>query len=232
MALFGISDLHLSFRSNKPMDVFGSHWAGHAEKMARGWDACVSAEDVVLVPGDISWAMRLQDADLDLGWLAERPGQKVLVRGNHDYWWQSVGRVRAALPRGVVALQNDAVDLGTFVVCGTRLWAAPGALDFTAADQKVYEREVHRLGLTLEAGRKLAGGRPLVVAVHYPPFAANGGHTDFSRLICASGAWLCVYGHLHGARAHATAVEGQREGVTFQLIACDKLGFVPKALAP
>ena len=113
-----------------------------------------------------------------------------------------------------------------------RLWAAPGGLDFQPSDQKIFEREVGRLKLSLEAGKKLAAGRPLVVAVHYPPFAANARHTAFSREICDSGAALCVYGHLHGARAHQSAVEGVVDGVPFHLIACDRLGFVPKALAP
>ncbi|MEW5854284.1 MAG: metallophosphoesterase [Myxococcota bacterium] len=232
MALFGISDLHLSHRSNKPMDVFGPNWVGHTEKMARAWDALVRPDDVVLVPGDISWALKLEEADLDLQWLGARPGTKILCRGNHDYWWQAIGRVRAALPPSCKALQNDAVDLGAYVVCGTRLWAAPGQLDFTEDDRRIYEREIGRLKMSLEAGKKLAAGRPLVVSVHYPPFAANGSHTDFSRLICESGARLCVYGHLHGARAHRSAVEGVREGVEFHLIACDKLDFVPKALWP
>lgn len=232
MALFGISDLHLSHNSPKPMDVFGDHWVGHVERMAEAWDRCVGPEDVVLIPGDISWAMRLSEAARDLEWLGARPGIKILGRGNHDYWWQSIGKIRSVLPPGCHALQNDAVDVGGYVICGSRLWAAPGGLDFTEADRKIYEREAERLKLSLEAARKIREGRPLVVAVHFPPFNAKGGHTDFSRLICEAGATLCVYGHLHGAHAHATAVEGVREGVEFHLIACDKLGFVPKALRP
>ncbi|MBI5495016.1 MAG: metallophosphoesterase [Deltaproteobacteria bacterium] len=232
MALFALADPHLSHRSNKPMDMFGDHWVDHVPRMAQAWDALVRPEDVVLCPGDISWALRLDEAMDDLAWLGQRPGTKVLCRGNHDYWWTSISKVRAAIPDSCRALQNDAVDLGEYVVCGSRLWAAPGALDFEPKDQKIYEREVGRLKLSLEAARKVAGGRKLVVMVHYPPFTARGQHTDFSRLICQSGATLCVYGHLHGARAHATAVEGVVDGVAFHLVACDRLGFVPKALAP
>ena len=178
MRIFGISDLHLSFSSDKPMDVFGDHWRGHADKMATAWDAMVGADDVVLCPGDLSWAMKLEGAAPDLGWIGARPGRlKILTRGNHDYWWSAIGKVRAALPVGVVALQNDAVDLGDVVVCGSRLWTCPGALDWDSHDEKIYVREVERLKLSLEAGHKLAAGRPLIAAIHYPPFDKQQGGT-------------------------------------------------------
>ena len=228
MRIFGISDLHLSFSSDKPMDVFGDHWRGHADKMATAWDAMVGADDVVLCPGDLSWAMKLEGAALDLGWIGARPGRlKILTRGNHDYWWSAIGKVRAALPVGVVALQNDAVDLGDVVVCGSRLWTCPGALDWDSHDEKIYVREVERLKLSLEAGHKLAAGRPLIAAIHYPPFDKQQGGTAYSALLEQFGVAVCVYGHLHGRRAHRTAFEGERAGVRYHLIACDHLAFSP-----
>jgi uncharacterized protein len=234
MVIHGISDLHLSFRSDKPMDKFGSHWAGHAEKMAAAWDELVGDEDVVLCPGDLSWAMRLEEADLDLAWIGARKGRlKILGRGNHDYWWSAIGKVRKALPPSCIALQNDAVDLGDVVVAGSRCWAAPGGLDFSAADEKIYQRELGRLRLSLAAARKMAGDRPLIAAIHYPPFAADGRPTGFSELIEEHGVALCVYGHLHGRHAHKTAVTGEvRAGVRYELIACDYLGFCPIRLWP
>jgi predicted phosphohydrolase len=226
--IFGISDLHLSFSSDKPMDVFGDHWRGHADKMATAWDAMVGADDVVLCPGDLSWAMKLEGAAPDLGWIGARPGRlKILTRGNHDYWWSAIGKVRAALPVGVVALQNDAVDLGDVVVCGSRLWTCPGALDWDSHDEKIYVREVERLKLSLEAGHKLAAGRPLIAAIHYPPFDKQQGGTAYSALLEQFGVAVCVYGHLHGRRAHRTAFEGERGGVRYHLIACDHLAFSP-----
>ncbi len=228
MRIFGISDLHLSFSSDKPMDVFGDHWRGHADKMATAWDAMVGADDVVLCPGDLSWAMKLEGAAPDLGWIGARPGRlKILTRGNHDYWWSAIGKVRAALPVGVVALQNDAVDLGDVVVCGSRLWTCPGALDWDSHDEKIYVREVERLKLSLEAGHKLAAGRPLIAAIHYPPFDKQQGGTAYSALLEQFGVAVCVYGHLHGRRAHRTAFEGERGGVRYHLIACDHLAFSP-----
>lgn len=235
MQIFGISDLHLSFASDKPMDVFGEHWRDHATRMATAWDELVGPDDAVLVPGDISWALRLEQAAADLAWIAARPGRvKVLVRGNHDYWWSAIGKVRKALPPTLVALQNDAIDLGEVVVAGSRLWSCPGALDFGADDQKIFQREIERLRLSLQAGRALAGARPLVAAIHYPPFAADRGRTGtaFSELLEQFGVALCVYGHLHGAPAHRTAFEGVRGGVHYRLIACDHLRFRPARLWP
>jgi len=233
MRIFGISDLHLSFATDKPMDVFGDHWRGHADKMAAAWDAAVADDDVVLCPGDLSWAMKLDEAAVDLAWIGNRRGRvKVLTRGNHDYWWSAIGKVRSALPAGVVALQNDAVDLGDVVVCGSRLWSCPGALDWDVHDEKIHLREVERLKLSLEAARRLAAGRPLIAAIHYPPFDKAKQPTAYSALLEQYGVALCVYGHLHGRRAHRTAFEGERGGVTYRLIACDHLDFAPLQVWP
>ncbi|HEY1097685.1 MAG TPA: metallophosphoesterase [Myxococcota bacterium] len=232
MRIWGISDLHLSFSTDKPMHVFGDHWTNHADKMAAAWDASVAADDVVLCPGDLSWAMKLEQAGPDLAWIAARPGRlKVLTRGNHDYWWSAIGKVRSALPDTLVALQNDAVDLGDVVVAGSRLWSCPGALDYSAHDEKIYLREVERLRLSLEAAKKLAAGRPLWAAIHYPPFDKQQQGTAYSKLLEEFSVAVCVYGHLHGRRAHRTAVEGERNGVHYHLIACDHLQFEPRLLS-
>jgi predicted phosphohydrolase len=229
--IWGLSDLHLSFSTDKPMHVFGEHWLGHADKMAAAWDALVGDDDVVLCPGDLSWAMRLEEARADLAWIAARPGRlKVLTRGNHDYWWSAIGKVRGALPAGLVALQNDAVDLGPVVCAGSRLWTCPGALDWDAHDEKVYLREVERLKLSLQAASALAAGRPLIAAIHYPPFDRKQEDTAYSKLLAEAKIEVCVYGHLHGRRAHKTAFEGTRDGVRYHLIACDHLNFTPRVV--
>lgn len=230
MRIWGISDLHLSFSSNKPMDVFGPHWRGHAERMAESWDKLVAPDDVVLCPGDLSWAMRLEEAKLDLEWIGNRPGLKILGRGNHDYWWSSISKVRAALPKSCVALQNDCHDLGSIVVAGSRCWSAPGALDYTEQDHKIYERECLRLKMSLDSAQKIASGRPILAAIHYPPFAANQGPTGFSELLELFQVKMCVYGHLHGERSHRTAVQGLVRGIEYRLLACDYLNFAPTLL--
>ena len=214
------------------MDVFGNHWENHAHKMAVQWDEIVQEEDVVLCPGDLSWAMHLHDAEMDLQWIGARPGKKVLGRGNHDYWWSGIKKVRAALPTNCLALQNDAIALDDVVIAGSRLWSGPGALDYGPSDQKIYERELGRLELSLKHAVKIGEGKPIIASVHYPPFKADGRETHFVPLLKEYNVQLCVYGHLHGKRSHKTAVEGERDGISYRLIACDYLNFKPKKLWP
>ena len=230
MRIWGISDLHLSFATDKPMDVFGAHWRGHAAKMQQAWDEQVTPHDVVLCPGDLSWAMHLGEAGADLQWIGQRPGHKILSRGNHDYWWSSVTQVRAALAKGCTALQNDAVDVGAWVIAGARGWVAPGERESSPQDRKIYQRELARLRLSLQNARKIAPHKPILAALHYPPFTGAGRPTDVVDILHDFDVRICVYGHLHSARAHAAAVEGEVNGITYSLIACDYLGFRPKLI--
>ncbi|MFH1809117.1 MAG: metallophosphoesterase [Pseudomonadota bacterium] len=228
MELFAIADLHLSHGSNKPMDVFGAAWQDHVARMAEAWDRCVGDDDLVLCPGDLSWALRLDEAAADLEWIAARPGTKILGRGNHDYWWSSIGKVRAALPERCLALQNDAIVVGEWVIAGSRLWSQPGTSEFGPDDDKILRREVQRLEMSLQVGRQLAGASgSLIAAVHYPPFAPDGSCSAFTELLERYSVALCVYGHLHGPAAHRTAVEGSRQGVHYRLVASDHLEFTP-----
>ncbi len=227
MRVFGISDLHLSFSSNKPMDIFGGHWENHADKMRESWDALVQPNDIVLVPGDLSWALKLDEAELDLRWIAERPGTKVLVRGNHDYWWQSISKVRAAIGDTCIALQNNAHDFGDFVVAGSRCWSVPGGPEYTAKDEKIYRREVGRLELSLKEAEKIRDGRILIAALHYPPLKPGARETEFSKLLDRFNVDLVVYGHLHGRASHKSANTGRINGRDYHLLSCDYLNFKP-----
>jgi uncharacterized protein len=231
--IYALSDLHLSLGSDKPMDIFGAHWHQHHVRMAEQWDELVGPEDVVLCPGDLSWAMRLEEAAQDLAWIGERSGKTIILgRGNHDYWWGAIGKVRAAIPEQCVALQNDAIDLGEVVICGGRCWSVPGSSDFSQADEKIYKREIGRLEMSLVAGQKMANGRPLIGAIHYPPFTAKGKETIFSKLLEQYGVKVCVYGHLHGQRSHSAAFQGERNGVRYHLVSCDALHFRPTPIWP
>lgn len=151
MKLFAIGDLHLNGKADKPMDVFGSNWDRHREKIFDAWQSLVSPSDCVLVPGDICWAMYLEDAVDDLNSIAELNGTKILIRGNHDYWWASPTRIRAVLPAGMYIVQNDSVDMGAFSVCGSRGWMLPSAANFGKADEKIFNRELIRLEMSLKA---------------------------------------------------------------------------------
>jgi predicted phosphohydrolase len=209
------------------MDVFGSHWIGHHERMAEAWDACIDADDLVLVPGDNSWALKLDEAKLDLEWIHQRPGTKLLLKGNHDYWWTAIGKVRKALPNTVFALQNDTFVWRDYRIAGARLWNQPGHKRFTADDDKIYRREIERLKLSLGLAAKQGGdGKELIIMVHYPPHQERRA-TIFTELIEATGTTTCIYGHLHGRAVHRRAFEGVMNGVDYRLVACDHLDFAP-----
>ena len=232
MRVFAIADLHLSFARPKPMDIFGEQWRDHHLQIATAWDAIVAPNDVVLCPGDLSWAMRLDEARADLHWIGERPGVKVLGRGNHDYWWSSASKVRTAAPAGCVVLHNDAADLGEVVVAGARGWLAPTDSEATDKDRKIFQRELGRLERSLAAARAIVAQRPLIAAVHYPPFDEHGQPTEVVGLLRAAGVAICVYGHLHTAEVHATAVQGPVDGINYHLVACDAISFSPVQVWP
>lgn len=227
MRVFAIADPHLSRAAPKPMTIFGEGWAGHPERFFEGWRSVVGDTDLVLVPGDVSWAMTLDGALPDLRDIAALPGLKVLLRGNHDFWWPSLAKLRAALPSGMFALQNDALRLGRIVVAGTRGWVCPGSGDFSAEDEKIYQRELGRLQLSLTAASKLRGvGDHLVVMLHYPPTNPRLEPSGFTELLGCVEADAVVFGHLHGER-RAVQLLGDTPA---HLVAADALGFVPKLI--
>lgn len=223
--LFAIGDLHLPGGQDKPMDIFGDGWAGHPERIRTAWLQRVTEEDVVLVPGDLSWAMTLEEAKEDLAYLGSLPGSIVIIRGNHDYWWSSISQVRAALPQRVFALQNDHFVLpdGT-AVCGARGWDLPQPSS-DPHDVKIYKREVGRLELSLQSAQR-AGLQPRIAMLHYPPTTQDGRRTEVTDLLEEHGVKLCVFGHLHGA-ARNWALKGMLRGIEYRLVACDAIDFTP-----
>ncbi|MBQ6950092.1 MAG: metallophosphoesterase [Clostridia bacterium] len=226
MKIFAIGDLHLPGGDNKPMDVFGAHWEGHFSRIAQDWQEKVSQEDLVLIPGDISWAMQLESALEDLRMIGKLPGKKIILRGNHDYWWCGINRLRDVLPENMYAIQNDAMRFGDTVICGTRGWTLPQGGN--AEDEKIYNRELIRMELSLSSARKL-GGERLVVMTHYPPLAEGGGETPMSRLLNQYEVDDAVYGHLHGASLRG-AVTGKYGCVQYHCVSCDGLKFRMYAL--
>ena len=230
MRLFASGDLHLSGGDDKPMDVFGPQWDRHFFHIRENWLKLVREEDTVLIPGDISWAMQLRDAREDLEAIGSLPGRKILCKGNHDYWWNSISQVRSVLPAGMTALQHNAAELENAVVCGTRGWQFPTKeMPLGAQDTKIYRRETERLRLALEDAKRIARGRPLVVMTHYPPLLAGETETGFTALLEEYKVHTAVYGHLHAAGIQY-GFTGECRGVQYHLVSCDSIGFSPKAI--
>jgi hypothetical protein len=228
--LFALADLHLSGAGHKPMDVFGEAWRGHAARMAAAWDALVGPCDTVLLAGDLSWGRTLAEAAPDLAWIGARPGCKLLLRGNHDGWWSSLSQVRRALAPGCVALQNDAHEVGEWIVIGARGWLAPDDPSATAQDAAVFWREVERLRLSIgDADRRFGRDRPRLALLHYPPWIGGSRPSPVVEILHQAGVRLAVYGHLHGAD-HAIAVRGERGGIRYCFVAADAVGFSPVEL--
>lgn len=220
MTVFAISDLHLPAHQ-KPMDIFGEHWVDHFLHIQQDWLERVIDQDLVLLPGDLSWAMRLDEALEDLQSIGQLPGTKVLLRGNHDYWWSGIGQVRRALPEGMLALQNDSLLIGERLYAGTRGWMLPGP-DASEDDLRIYNRERLRLEMSLKNARQRDERAPITVLMHYPPLTEE--EPGFSDILERFGVEDCVYGHLHGAAIHG-AVRGVRRGVRYHQVSCDGLGF-------
>ena len=225
MAVWAISDLHLPARE-KPMDIFGPHWANHFERIREDWLARVDAQDIVLLPGDLTWAMHLEEALEDLERIGSLPGMKLLLRGNHDYWWNSISKVRALLPENMYAIQNDALSLDGVVYCGTRGWTIPGeGQPADPQDVKIFQRELLRLEMSLQQAEKLAhGSLPVVVMMHYPPLYKDLLSTTFTEILERYGARTVVFGHLHGAGIRF-GLEGLVRGIEYHLVSCDALHF-------
>lgn len=226
MKLFAISDLHLSLGVDKPMDIFGPQWVGHGDRIQRAWDEMVGPDDWVFVGGDTSWGLTLDEALPDLRWLGERPGTKILIKGNHCTWWNSRKKVQAVIDPSIRLLQNDAVVMadGTVVV-GGRLWDPPGAPWADQNAERIFNREIERLKLSIAAGAKLGGERTLAL-VHYPPRYTDGRVTAAVPLLEEAGVSVCVYGHLHG-KDHRHGFQGEANGIRYLLTSCDAIDFRP-----
>jgi len=228
MSIYAIADLHLSLCGAKPMDIFGEAWRDHAERIAANWDAIVSPRDTVIVVGDHSWALRFEQAKPDLDYIAARPGAKILVRGNHDYWWrrEATTRIQKQLPAGMTLLHGHAIVIENVGITGTRGWRLELPEDPDAGDARVMARELAYLE------RGLGEIPPTVcrkiVALHYPPFNADLEPNAFADVLQAHGVDILVYGHIHTG----FYLEGDIEGVEYRLVSADHVDMRPVRVVP
>ena len=220
MKVFAISDLHLSVNNPKPMDIFGPAWDNYVDKVFGDWREKVGDDDIVLLAGDFSWAMALEDTRPDFDLLKDLPGKKIIIRGNHDYWWKSISAVRAFIPQGFYAIQNDAIRFENVVICGTRGWMVDDEDKMTAENLKIFNREVIRLELTLQSAQKLRqDGDRLVCMIHYPPVNFKKEDSKFSQLLEKYGVDDVVFGHLHGYKR--PELQFSKKGINYYLTSCD-----------
>lgn len=223
MKIFAISDLHLCISGAKPMVIFGDGWANYQEEIKSDWLKNVCDDDVVIVAGDLSWAMHTPEAEQDLAYFENLPGTKIVVRGNHDYWWKSISAVRNLLPTKMYALQNDAIKIGDYIFCGTRGWTVKEKKPLSDEDQKIYNREVIRLELALSTAKSLQTNNEKIICImHFPPFNSQRDGNEMLDLMFKYGVDTCVYGHLHGSMGKYEK-KVILNNVKFYLTSCDIL---------
>jgi predicted phosphohydrolase len=228
MALYTISDLHLGFNVEKPMDVFGDKWKNHSHKIKENWIRNITEEDMVLIAGDISWSLKEQDSKYDLDWINELPGKKIICKGNHDYWWGSIGKLNS-MYENTKFLQNNFYVYEDYAICGTRGWICPGGDKYSTKDGKIYSREQIRLRLSLDAA-KSNGFEKIIVMLHYPPANENFEESEFTKIIKEYKVHKVIYGHLHGPVLLGKLLNGYFDEVEYILTSADYLDFNPKRI--
>ncbi len=238
MSLFTMADLHLSLTVNKPMDIFGSRWTDHTEKIRKNWCAIVTDEDTVIVPGDISWAIDYEEAKKDFEFIDSLPGRKILGKGNHDYWWGTLSKNKAFCEelgiKSIDFLFNNAFKVEDYIICGTRGWYVDEKLQITTNNveyQKIVLREASRLKMSLEEAKRLQGeNEQILVFFHFPPVFNSFVCEEIVNILHEYGIKQCYFGHIHGAYSIPKSTVYQ--GITFTLVSADYLNFVPMILMP
>ncbi|SCA63925.1 hypothetical protein SCG7109_BP_00040 [Chlamydiales bacterium SCGC AG-110-M15] len=251
VTIWAIADLHLSFGiKNKEMDVFGAEWAQHFDQVEQHWRERITDDDLVLIAGDSSWAMHLRDALADLNWIHSLPGTKVIIKGNHDFWWSSGKKMRAAMPSSIHFIHNNAYTWNDVTIAGARLWdspeyrfhdyidfrenaltsKAPKKEDLNAEEEaeRIFQRELNRLEISLKD--MSPGCSQRIVMTHYPPIGADLADSRVSKILEGYKIQHCIFGHLHSLR-QGVNMFGEKNGVKYWLTSCDYLNFIPIEIA-
>lgn len=219
MKLFAIGDLHLGFSVNKPMDLFDPIWENHHAKIKKDWYEKVAPDDLVILAGDTSWGMYFEDARIDLEWIDGLPGTKLLIKGNHDYWWQSLSKMQCF--ESLFFIHNNYYKAGELAICGTRGWILPGNDEFRQEDEKIYLREKLRLERSIERAKEDPEITSIIVVLHYPPFYHYATETLFNEVLRDPMISHVIYGHLHDEESWEKAVQGTFEEKEFHLVSAD-----------
>ena len=225
MSLYAIGDLHFSTSVNKPMDIFGNNWDDHQNKIINNWQEIVKEEDTVLVLGDTSWGMNMNEAKEDLDIINNLPGKKVFIKGNHDFWWSSLNKLKSTYEE-ISFLQNSYYKYGNIGICGTRGWLCPNEVKFDKDDEKIYKREQLRLKMSLDSAVK-DGCDELIVITHYPPTNDKLETSEFTKIYEEYNVKKVIYGHLHGKESFEMGLRGERNGVEYILGSSDYIDFKP-----
>ncbi len=227
MALYTIADLHLPLGIDKPMDIFGAAWSGYVERLADNWQSKIKTGDTVVMPGDFSWATYLEQSYRDFEFLHKLNGRKILLKGNHDYWWTTLNKLRTFIADNgfsdIDFLHNNSYKYENTAICGTRGWLNPSWESFSDEDEKIFSREAQRLELSIKTAGECD---EITVFTHYPPLSVQREPNAFTDVMKKYGVKKCFYGHLHGP-AHKSAVEGIVDGTEYKLVSADYLRFEP-----
>lgn len=225
MSLFAIADPHLSLGTDKPMDVFRG-WDNYVDRLTENWKKLVTEDDTVVIGGDISWAMKLYETEEDFKYLNSLPGKKLLLKGNHDYWWDTLSKINRYLEEkqfdSIRIIFNNSYEAGEYVICGTRGWLIDSQSD---EDKHILSRECGRLRLSLESAKD--SDKEKIVFLHYPPVYANFKSDEMISIFKEYGVKKCYYGHIHGQNMIKNAFNGELDGISYRLISCDALRFTP-----
>lgn len=225
MAIYAIADLHLSFNTNKPMNIFGKNWQNYEEKIKQDWQLKVKKDDTVILPGDFSWEMYLEETEKDFEFINNLPGKKILLKGNHDYWWSTITSMRKYIKENhfenIDFLYNNSYEIENKIIAGTRGWI----LSEEQEDIRLTKRELDRLELSIKDGiSKFGEDKEIIVFMHYPPVTKNCMNTDYIKLMKKYNVRRCFYGHLH-ASSIQDAVEGSGNGIELKLVSSDGVDF-------
>ncbi len=227
MAVFTMGDLHLPLGIDKPMNIFGRNWDNYVDRIQIQWQRLVREEDTVVIPGDFSWATYIEQAERDFDFLQSLNGKKIIIKGNHDYWWTTMSKLNAFAKEHnydtISFLQNNSFTADGISICGTRGWLYPAWTGFTQDDEKYFAREVGRLELSLKAAQT----DDIYVFTHYPPMSKSCEGNAFTEMMKKYKVKKCFYGHLHGY-THSNRIADMVDGIEYHLVSSDYLGFLPK----